>query len=92
MGYWAYFDQATIVQLPASGTTSGVPLPVGQWVMVGRPPFAGAAARGADVLDIYDPATRRYTETSFLSPGQGAWALSNTGGVFMFGFPGAPAR
>lgn len=92
VGYWAHFEQRTEIAAPAGGTTGVVPLPAGQWVMVGRSPFAGPVVRGADVLFVYNTILRQYEQsTSFLSPGQGAWALSFAGGFLTFAFPGAPA-
>ncbi len=92
LGYWVYFDRPSTVRYPDSGTIQPIPLPPGQWVMVGRPPFAGPEARGADLLYVYEPAAGRYRPATSLEPGQGAWALSSAGGSFSLTYPGAPAR
>ncbi|HZQ37513.1 MAG TPA: hypothetical protein VFD32_16390, partial [Dehalococcoidia bacterium] len=89
-GYWAYFDEPTTIQSPLGGTTGPVPLPAGQWVLVGRPAFAGMP-RGADLLEVYEPNLRVYRPTNYLKPGQGAWVFSYTGGTLTFDVPGAPA-
>ena len=90
-GYWIYFDQTTQIAIPDGGSTTGVPLPAGQWVMVGRPAFAGPEVRGADLVYAYDPVAEKYVRTYSLAPGQGALALSYAGGVFDLSYPGAPA-
>ena len=82
VGYWAYFPAPqtgpTIVDSPRSLT---LPLPAGEYVLIGNPIPALVAARGADALYVYDPDTDGYTNAVTLHPGQGAWAYSATGGV-----------
>jgi hypothetical protein len=82
VGYWAYFPASltgpTIVDSPRSLT---LPLPAGEYVLIGNPIPALVTARGADALYVYDPETDRYTNSLMLHPGQGAWAYSALGGV-----------
>jgi hypothetical protein len=80
-GYWLNVAQATQISLPSSvGATVKVSLPAGQYVMVGNPGITAATVSGADTVLVYDASTSSYTSTTRLNPGQGAWALSNSGG------------
>jgi hypothetical protein len=83
LGYWAYFDQDTSVTLAPDGAQSAsVPLPAGQYVMIGNPSGTHAVTvSGADGVLVYDPVRGQYTQATTLQPGQGAWAISATGGV-----------
>ena len=90
LGYWGYFDHDTEVTVPGGGGTLPIRLPPNQWVLIGRPEFAGPELRGADVVYAYDPTTMTFYQVSSLPPGQGAWALSYAGGVLNFIYPGAP--
>jgi len=94
VGYWAYFptdNRSFIVpvgfceQCPAA--VQPIPLPAGQWVMIGNPYTAPVpiTVRGADIVDVYDPTTGMYQQTTQLVPGQGAFAYSSAGGVLTFG-------
>jgi hypothetical protein len=86
-GYWIYFSQPTHVPFPECGTVlfDTIPLPPGQWVMVGRPfNLFGGALRGFDLLYRYNPATQTYTRDVNLTPGEGGWALSYAGGTLTF--------
>lgn len=80
-GYWAYFAGATPVML---GVGTHAPLvveaPADVWVMVGNPSgLQTAGVQGASVVLTYSPASG-YRQVTALAPGQGAWALSLTGG------------
>jgi hypothetical protein len=90
-GYWVLFDEpASVFDFdlsryrgcgPPPGQVAGpvtVPLPAGQWVLIGNP-FPSATVSGADAVLVYDP-TSGYQTTATLSLGQGAWAYSATGG------------
>ncbi len=82
-GYWAYFNAATTVTLPAS-TTSSVPvqLPAGQWVLVGNPGTGQATVSGVNVtLYLYNPTGGGYSQATAIPAGQGAWVISPTGGT-----------
>lgn len=80
-GYWAYFGGAATVTLPASAATSAsVELPAGQFVMIGNPGDTAATVTGADIILVYDPTSGAYAQTTTLTMGQGAWAMSNGGG------------
>jgi hypothetical protein len=81
-GYWAYFTAPTTVSLSASGTSAlSVTAPAGRWVMVGNPSATRTVTvSGADQVYTYSPAAG-YVATTSLTPGQGAWVLSNAGGA-----------
>ena len=84
-GYWAFFDTPMNEMLPAGGTQPlSVPLPAGQFVLVGNPGSTPATLSGADAAFSYDP-VKGYQATTVLLPGQGAWAFSAAGGVLMIG-------
>ena len=83
-GYWAFFNVATSVTLSgASGTSASVPAPAGHWVMVGNPSASTTlTVRGADTVYTYDPIGGYVAAPgNQLSPGRGAWAISNGGGT-----------
>lgn len=82
-GYWAYFGQTTTVALTGSSSSSGsVSAPAGQYVMIGNPSATQTLTiHGADVSYTFNPATNGYVAATTLTPGQGAWVLSNAGGT-----------
>jgi hypothetical protein len=81
-GYWAYFAGPTTASLPASGPQIySVFLPAGQWVMIGNPGSTAADVSGADGVFVFDPVGNGYVTATTLGPGQGAWAVSMTGGA-----------
>lgn len=96
-GYWAFFDQPTIVDVskdcsggtrrpdrPCTPPSFSVVLPPDQFEMIGNPdPFA-VSVDGADVIYTYDPGAHRYVQGSMLEIGQGAWAYSLTGSALTF--------
>jgi hypothetical protein len=67
-------------------------MPPGQFVLVGNPGTGTASVSGANVvLFAWSAATGTYQQTSQLAAGQGAWAISPTGGpVTITSTPGAP--
>jgi hypothetical protein len=81
VGYWLYVAQPMQVSLPTTSTgTATIPLPAGQFVMIGNPGTGTATVAGADTVLAYNPTSATYTQTTQLLPGQGAWAMSNAGG------------
>ena len=81
VGYWAFFPVATPITLAsATGSSTTVPLPAGQPVMIGNPGNAPATVTGADQVFIYNSSTSSYAAGAQLQPGQGAWAMSTNGG------------
>jgi len=82
-GYWVYFSSSRSVQ-PAADSLGllTVQAPAGGWIMIGNPSSSVAAGVvGADVLFVWDPNAGAYQAVSRLQPGQGAWALSISGGT-----------
>jgi hypothetical protein len=87
-GYWAYVSSVDSsgysrpVQLAAGGSAPyTVPVPAGQWVMVGDPSGSMlASVQGADVSYVFDP-TNGFQPTTVIQPGQGAWVGSTGGSV-----------
>ncbi|HTE85370.1 MAG TPA: hypothetical protein VK821_11600 [Dehalococcoidia bacterium] len=92
-GYWAYFDAPAQEKFPVFGTGSGIALPPGQWVMIGRAVNAPPQVTGPPdlLLFIYNTSTQAYERTLYVAPWQGAWAFSHAGGMLGFTPPGAPA-
>jgi len=81
-GYWAYFNAPTTMSLAlASYGTVSVPLPPGQYVLIGNPGSTSATVTGASSVLTYTPGASGYTQASQLAPGQGAWAVSLAGGT-----------
>jgi hypothetical protein len=81
LGYWAFFSTPTTATLSAgSPQRVSLPLPAGQWVMVGNPGSFPATVHGADMVYAYNPSTG-YQQTTALQPGQGAWVFSASGGT-----------
>jgi PKD domain len=79
-GHWAYFPAPSTVSIPVtSPTVITKALQPNQYVMIGNSGTTSATVTGADVIYIYNP-TSGYQTTNVLQPGQGAWALSYTGG------------
>jgi hypothetical protein len=83
-GYWVHFEQPTALSglglpraLPPPDT---VPIPAGQYVMIGCPAGYACSVSGADVIYVYDPATG-YRQTERVDRGQGAFAYSATEGT-----------
>jgi hypothetical protein len=82
-GYWAYFAGPATVALSGQSTSNAaIQAPAGVWVMVGNPSATDTlAVHGADTVFVYDAAGGQYSQTTTLNPGQGAWALSYSGGT-----------
>jgi len=87
LGYWAYFPSPCAVTLASvmPPDDSTVPLPAGQWVMLGNPlqylAFIGSTPNANLVRQIYDPVSGEYLALPFgLTPGQGAWVWSSSEG------------
>lgn len=81
-GYWVYFPVAISSPLPPVGSqTVTVPLPAGQFVLIGNPGTTPATVSGADLVLTFDPGGNGYVATTTLAPGQGAWAISQSGGT-----------
>jgi hypothetical protein len=79
LGYWSYFPNggsASVLQ-GASAVVSD-PLPSGQFVLIGNPGNTVATVSGADIVLTWNGG--QYTQAGELNPGQGAWALSESGG------------
>ncbi len=90
LGYWALFPTATAVNLPAlAAQTVQVRLPAGQWMLIGNPGSSAATVSGADAVYVCRgdsgcqpaPMLMSFPPMAVLRPGQGAWAISATGGV-----------
>ena len=86
IGVWAYFPQAGLVTgLPSvTAKTQQIGLPASHFIMAGNPTDGAVTVSGADVVDVYNAATQRYTVTqgtAILQPGQGAWVFSRSGGT-----------
>jgi hypothetical protein len=80
-GYWAYFGGPASTSIPTSSAqTLTVTLPALQWIMIGNPGNTPANVSGADVVYTYS-VSGGYQQTTSLLPGQGAWAISMSGGA-----------
>lgn len=81
-GYWASFPNPTnTIFIPiASSGPMNIPLPAGQWSMIGNPYSVPANVSGADIFYGYDP-EHGYAAVTQLFPGLGAWAWSTSGGT-----------
>lgn len=81
-GYWAYFgDNATVDLAAGSNDPYSVTTQPGQFLMIGDPSGTSpATVTGADQVYTHDP-TNGYQQTTTLLPGQGAWAVSLSGGA-----------
>lgn len=80
-GYWAYFGGRGYETLPVTGSqTLTLTVPALEWAMIGNPGGTPATVTGADTVYVY-AGTAGYVATSTLSPGQGAWAISTSGGT-----------
>jgi hypothetical protein len=90
-GYWAYFDTPVTETLPAaSNGTVTINLTPGQWALIGNPGDGTATVSGANVT-VFAYEGGGYQPTNQLAPGQGAWAISPTGGpVTITSSPGTP--
>ena len=82
-GYWAYFNTPTTITLPAATASSvTVQLPAGQWVLVGNPGTGQATVGGVSAtVFAYNPTAGGYSQATTIPAGQGAWAMSPTGGT-----------
>jgi hypothetical protein len=81
-GYWQYFSTTTPINVPATtGGSVQITLPAGSPVMIGNPGSTMASVSGADSIMIYNASTSSYQQATSLSPGQGAWAISYSGGT-----------
>lgn len=82
-GYWIYFPGTATVSLsptPDLAQSVRIPLPAGQWIMIGNPYSNAAAISGADAFFAYNPESG-YQSVSTLFQGLGAWAFSSAGGT-----------
>jgi hypothetical protein len=81
-GYWAYFSADTPVTLPAGSNASiTVAASAGKWQLIGNPSGTTLAlVTGAAEVFAFDAVAGQYMGVTTLQPGQGAWALSPTGG------------
>jgi hypothetical protein len=84
VGYWAYFPApTTVTQAPGVPQDLMIPLPAGQWIMVGNPTPSSVTVNvtpEAGALEYRYNTTSAAYETSPLSPGEGAWVYSARGG------------
>jgi hypothetical protein len=80
-GAWAYFsaNTSTGIQLANSASLT-IPLPAGQFVLIGNPGDTTATVSGADAVLVYDASTASYQQSTYLVAGEGAWAISLRGG------------
>lgn len=86
VGYWVYLSSPVTVRfLPRGLQETSIPLPPGQFVMIGNPGQVPVTVSGADAVYTYDP-VNGYRTASVLQPGQGAWALSVDGGTASLSF------
>lgn len=84
-GYWAYFDGTTQSPFPSVPPQPfQIQILPGRWLLIGNPLSVQATVDGADSIEIYDPVTAGYRQTTVLYPGQGAWAYSAAGGLITF--------
>lgn len=92
-GYWAFFDAEAVMPLPAgSNATVTLNALAGAWQLLGNPSGTQPAlVAGADQLFAFDPAAGQYLAVTMLQPGQGAWALSRSGGAITITPGGTPA-
>lgn len=58
-----------------------IPVPAGQWAMIGNPLSQPITVTGADAMYIYDPTAGSYMATTTLQVGQGAFVYSTNGGA-----------
>jgi hypothetical protein len=87
-GYWANLPAAgsggysrAITLAAGSSTPYSIPVPGGQWVLVGDPSgILAASVQGSDATYTFDP-VHGYQLATTLQPGQGAWVMSAAGGV-----------
>jgi PKD domain-containing protein len=80
VGVWQFLNAPSTLSISrGSPQTATVQLPPGHWVMIGNPGSFPATVKGADTVYIYDGST--YKATTTLEPGQGAWAISLSGGT-----------
>jgi hypothetical protein len=87
-GYWAYLPTGGSVSYPYTGPqTITRALQPGQFVMIGNSSSSPATVYGADIVYTYSPYSG-YQQTTFLQPGQGAWAFSFSGGNATITSPG----
>jgi len=86
-GYWAKFDVATTVALHGCDTPVVIrSAPASTFIMIGNPRATTTLpVYGADVVYWYDPDLNNYVVVTTLAPGQGALAISLTGGSIYIG-------
>jgi PKD repeat protein len=88
LGYWAFFNSVTTANIPFTGPqTITKALQPSAFVMIGNSSSSQATVTGADVVYAYN-ANSGYQLTTTLQPGQGAWALSYSGGNVTVTSPG----
>ena len=81
-GYWAFFSNATSLPLAAGSAGYSVLARPGQFIMIGNPSGnEPATVSGADAVYVFDAARGSYQPATLLQPGEGAWALSYSGGT-----------
>jgi hypothetical protein len=64
-------------------------VPPGQFAMVGNERQVPVCVHGASVVYVYDPSAG-YVENALLQPGQGGWAVSDSGLLSLDGYPATP--
>lgn len=105
-GYWAHFDQPTMVSLAAAVAAPLPTVPGGEWVMVANPysgdcaginvgPPSPGGSHDPNVVaaDTYDPQQGGYNQANgaLLTPGQGVWLLLESSATLPIVDAGAPA-
>jgi len=81
LGYWAYLPTGGSITIPSvTLQPQSIPLPGGQWTMIGNPTSSPVQVFGGDVVYTYSP-TSNYQITTTLQPGEGAWIYSFSGGT-----------
>jgi hypothetical protein len=92
-GYWVLLDKPSVMKMPAplhDGVSAQFQAPPGQWILLGdTTSFYPGFVSGADAVFIYDPETG-YQSQKVLFPGQGAMAMSESGGTITIG-SGSPS-
>jgi len=85
LGYWVPATTYSGLPLGPGAPKAVIDAPSGQFVMVGDPSGVfPAAVSGADALWGYDPRNQWIPlDPTFLAPGQGAFAVSYTGGQIL---------
>jgi hypothetical protein len=92
-GYWVNVPAASLMSMPSplhDGVEASFPAPPDTWIMIGdTTSFYPGFVSGADEVFTYDE-ENGYRNQSILFPGQGAWAISHSGGTITIS-PGSPS-